>query len=112
MDKTFLTIMGSVVIAWTLATGSNAKAEFSPEDYIKNYKSSQQYEKESKEEWDRWSKEMEEKRREWERFEESKIITKIDDHSYTVEDLNGHKEYCIANSLNEILVCVDNSLIN
>ena len=40
MDKTFLTIMGSVVIAWTLATGSHAKAEFSSEDYIKNYKSS------------------------------------------------------------------------
>ena len=55
---------------------------------------------------------MEEKRREWERFEESKIITKIDDHSYTVGDLNGHKEYCITNSLNEMLVCVDNSLIN
>jgi len=45
MDKTFLTIVGSVVIAWTLATGSHAKAEFSSEDYIKNYKSSQQYEK-------------------------------------------------------------------
>jgi hypothetical protein len=44
-------------------------------------------------------------------LEETKIINNIDNNSFTVEYLNGKKEYCIKNSI-EILACVDHSLIS
>ena len=44
-------------------------------------------------------------------LEETKIVNNIDNDSFTVEYLNGKKEYCIKNSI-EILACVDHSLIS
>ena len=44
-------------------------------------------------------------------LEETKIVNNIDNNSFTVEYLNGKKEYCIKNSI-EILACVDHSLIS
>lgn len=60
---------------------------------------------------ERWEKKVEEMKlkRGW--LEDTKFITDIDDYSYTVQYLNGKKQYCIRNDF-KTLDCVNYSLVS
>ena len=79
------------------------------EDFYKNYSDRE------KVFFEKWvsdnEKKYQENQIEKEFLEKTKIVNNIDNNSFTVEYLNGKKEYCIKNSI-EILACVDHSLIS
>ena len=79
------------------------------EDFYKNYSDLE------KVFFEKWvsdnEKKYQENQIEKEFLEKTKIVNNIDNNSFTVEYLNGKKEYCIKNSI-EILACVDHSLIS
>ena len=106
MNSRFI-IIAILIFIKVIGIASRARADFSYEDYYKK----DFYEQEQKEKEEQWKEKVEEMQLKKEWLEDTKIITNIDDNSYTVEYLNGKKQYCIRNFF-EVLACVDYSLIN